>query len=169
MYTIKALRRNYNPPLTPPLFPLKKTSVKRIYWLLWSLREMAIITMTIICISKKVSESNRVSPDLTYSLQKTLFFHLMAQFLFHPDIHGGSFLSTAWLFKEYLMKLKNMYVSTVLFAKHSSQAITLVALKSCWCTSKVFAHREQVQSSDSSLSKQRWTSFDENNLRNNEE
>ena len=53
------------------------------------------------------------------------------------------------------MKLKNMYVSTVLFAKHSSQAITLVALKSCWFTSKVFAYREQVQSSDSSLSKQR--------------
>ena len=62
---------------------------------------MAIITMTIICISKKVSESNRESPDLTYSLQKTLFFHLMAQFLFHPDIHGGTFLSTAWLKIEF--------------------------------------------------------------------
>ena len=29
-----------------------------------------------------------------------------------------------------------MYVSTVLVEKHSSQSITLVALKSCWCSSK---------------------------------
>ena len=46
-----------------------------------------------------------------------------------------------------------MYVSTVLFAKHSSQSITLVALRSCWCTSKVFVHREEVQSSALSLCK----------------
>ena len=46
-----------------------------------------------------------------------------------------------------------MYVSTVLFAKHSSQSITLVALKSGWCSSRVFVHREEVQSSGSSLCK----------------
>ena len=46
-----------------------------------------------------------------------------------------------------------MYVSTVLFAKDSSQSITLVAIKSCWCSSKVFVHREEVQSSDFSLCK----------------
>ena len=44
-----------------------------------------------------------------------------------------------------------MYFSTVLFAKHSSQYITLLALKSCWCSSKVFVCREHVQSSGSSL------------------
>ena len=48
-----------------------------------------------------------------------------------------------------------MYVSTVLFVKHSSQSITLVVLKSCWCSFKVFAHRKEVQSSGSSLAKQR--------------
>ena len=36
---------------------------------------------------KYVGESNRSSPDLTYS---SIVFHLMTQFLFHPDIHGGS-------------------------------------------------------------------------------
>ena len=52
-----------------------------------------------------------------------------------------------------------MYVSTVLFAKHSSQSITLVALRSCWCTSKVFVHREEVQSSGSSLCKTKMNLF----------
>ena len=52
-----------------------------------------------------------------------------------------------------------MYVSTVLFAKHSSQSITLVALKSCWCSSKVFVHREEVQSSGSSLCKTKMNLF----------
>ena len=51
--------------------------------------------LAIIPIFKKVSESNSVSPDLTYSSQ--LFFHLMAQFLFHPGIHGGSLSSTVLL------------------------------------------------------------------------
>ena len=40
-----------------------------------------------------------------------------------------------------------MYVSTVLFEKHSSQYITLVALKSSLCSSKVFVHGEEVQPS----------------------
>ena len=63
-----------------------------------------------------------------------------------------------------------MYVSTVLFAKYSFQTITLlVPLKSCWCSSKVFVHGEEVQSSGSSLCKKRMNSFDETNLRNNEE
>ena len=44
-----------------------------------------------------MSELNRVSLDLTYSLQQALFFHFMAQFLFHPDIHGGSLPSTVLL------------------------------------------------------------------------
>ena len=44
-----------------------------------------------------------------------------------------------------------MYVSTVLCGKHSFQSIALVALNSCWCSSKVFIHGEEVQSSDSSL------------------
>ena len=52
-----------------------------------------------------------------------------------------------------------MYVSTVLFAKHSSQSIALVALKSCWCSSKVFVHREEVQSSGSSLCKTKMNLF----------
>ena len=37
-----------------------------------------------------------------------------------------------------------MYVSTVLFEKHSPQSITLVALRSSWCSSKVFVHGEEV-------------------------
>ena len=37
-------------------------------------------------IFKKVGESNRNFPDLTYS--SIIFFHLMTQFPFHLDIHG---------------------------------------------------------------------------------
>ena len=44
-----------------------------------------------------------------------------------------------------------MYVSIVLCGKCSFQSIALVALKSCCCSSKVFIHGEEVQSSDSSL------------------
>ena len=62
-----------------------------------------------------------------------------------------------------------MYVSTVLLAKHSSKSITLVALESYRCSSKVFVHREEVQSSGSSLCKTKMNSFDETNLRNNKE
>ena len=46
-----------------------------------------------------------------------------------------------------------MHASTVLLAKKSSQSITLVALKSYWCSSKVFVQREEVQSSGPSLCK----------------
>ena len=42
-----------------------------------------------------------------------------------------------------------MYVSTVLF-----ENIPLIALKSCWCISKVSVYGEEV----------RWTSFDETSL-----
>ena len=52
-----------------------------------------------------------------------------------------------------------MYVSTVLFAKYSSQSTTLVAPKSCWCTSKLFVHGEEVQSSGSSLCKAKTNLF----------
>ena len=52
-----------------------------------------------------------------------------------------------------------MYVSTVLFAKNSTQSVTLVALKSCWCSSKVFVHGEEIQSSCSSLSKAKLSLF----------
>ena len=119
----------------------------------------------------QVGESNRKSPDLTHS--SIVFFHLMTQFLFHPDIHGGTLSSTVLLiqfkkiFKEYLIRLKNTYVSTVLFAKHSFQSITLVALKSCWCSSKVFVHREEVQSSGSSLCKTNLLINCQNILQNN--
>ena len=54
MCTVKALQRSYTALLTlSRQFPLKKTFVKRIYWLLWSLQEMNIITMTIMCICTK--------------------------------------------------------------------------------------------------------------------
>ena len=75
---------------------------------------------------KQVGESNRKSPDQTYSSIFIFFFHLMTQCLFHPDIHGGSLSSTVlliqlkYIFIEQLIRLKNMYVSIVLFAKHSS-------------------------------------------------
>ena len=52
-----------------------------------------------------------------------------------------------------------MYVSTVLFAKHASQSIALVALKSCWCSPKVFFHREDVQSLGSSFYKTKMNLF----------
>ena len=52
-----------------------------------------------------------------------------------------------------------MYVPTVLFAKHSSQSIALVAVKSCWCSSKVFAHREDIQSLRSFLYKTKMNLF----------
>ena len=73
---------------------------------------------------KQVGESNRKFPDQTYS--SIFFFHLMTQCLFHPDIHGGSLSSTVlliqlkYIFIEQLIRLKNMYVFIVLFAKHSS-------------------------------------------------
>ena len=79
MYTVKALQRIYTPSLTlSSLFLLKRLLLKE-YWQLWSLQEIAIITMTIIriCIKKsklattsilkQVDESNRNSPDLTCS------------------------------------------------------------------------------------------------------
>ena len=53
MYTVKALQRSYNPSLTLSRLLLWKTYVKRIYWILSSLQEMAIITMTIKCICMK--------------------------------------------------------------------------------------------------------------------
>ena len=46
------------------------------------------------------------------------------------------------------MTLKNMYVSTVFF-----ENIPPIALKSCWCSSKVFVYGEEVQSSGSFLFK----------------
>ena len=52
-----------------------------------------------------------------------------------------------------------MYVSTVLFGKHSSQSIALVALKSCLCSSKVFVHKGDVQSLGSSLCKTKMNLF----------
>ena len=52
-----------------------------------------------------------------------------------------------------------MYVSTVLFKN-----IPPNDLQSCWCSSKVSVYGEEVQSSGSSLCKQRWTSFDETSL-----
>ena len=52
-----------------------------------------------------------------------------------------------------------MHASTVLLAKQSSQSITLVDLKSCWCSSKVLVHREEVQSSGSSLYKTKMNLF----------
>ena len=56
-----------------------------------------------------------------------------------------------------------MYVSTVLF-----ENIPPIALNSCWCISEVSVYGEEVQSSGSSLCKQRWTSFDETSLETTE-
>ena len=57
------------------------------------------------------------------------------------------------------MRPKNMHISTVLFEKHSSQSITLVGLKSSWCSSKVFVHGEEIQPSGSSLYKTKMNLF----------
>ena len=62
-----------------------------------------------------------------------------------------------------------MYVSTVLSEKHYSQSITLNALKSSWCSSKVFVHGEEIQTSDSSLCKTKMNLFCLDQLGNNKE
>ena len=62
-----------------------------------------------------------------------------------------------------------MYVSTVLFEKRSSQSIALNALKSCWCSSKVFVHGEEVKTSGSSLCKTKVNLFRRDKFGNNKE
>ena len=62
-----------------------------------------------------------------------------------------------------------MFVSTVLFEKHSSQSIALNDLKSCWCSSKVFAHGEEVKTSGSSLCKTNVNLFRRDQFGNNKE
>ena len=70
-------------------------------------------------------------------------------------------LSSLFLLRKILFK--------VLFEKHSSQSITLVALKSSWCSSKVYVHGEEVQPSGSSLCKAKMNLFWWDQFGNNKE
>ena len=61
MYTVKVLQRSYDSSLTLSRLFLLKPYIQRIYWILSSLQEMAIITVTIICICMKKNKLAKTS------------------------------------------------------------------------------------------------------------
>ena len=87
MYTVKALHRIYFPSLTLSRLFLLKLYVKRIYWILWSLQEMAIITMNIMHIWWK--KGNWLKHPLLSSWvsqrESLLTKHIQALFLSFDD------------------------------------------------------------------------------------